>query len=115
MKSKMSAMRRPSPHPADTRGRILSAISSFPPPRIEDRNAQPCANPLYDPPGPDAPKTIAEAQARGIEVKMITGDGANEAPPWSGAGGAYRYAEKVGGVIFSGGHVPPNLVCEMEM
>jgi H+-transporting ATPase len=30
--------------------------------------------PLYDPPRPDAAETIAEAQARGIKVKMITGD-----------------------------------------
>jgi H+-transporting ATPase len=30
--------------------------------------------PLYDPPRPDAAETIADAQARGIEVKMITGD-----------------------------------------
>jgi H+-transporting ATPase len=30
--------------------------------------------PLYDPPRQDAAETIAEAQARGIEVKMITGD-----------------------------------------
>jgi H+-transporting ATPase len=30
--------------------------------------------PLFDPPRPDAAETIAEAQARGIEVKMITGD-----------------------------------------
>ena len=30
--------------------------------------------PLYDPPRPDAAETIAQAQAHGIEVKMITGD-----------------------------------------
>ncbi|MDD5642316.1 MAG: plasma-membrane proton-efflux P-type ATPase, partial [Syntrophales bacterium] len=30
--------------------------------------------PLYDPPRPDAAETIAEAQNRGIKVKMITGD-----------------------------------------
>ncbi|MEJ2656138.1 MAG: plasma-membrane proton-efflux P-type ATPase [Desulfobacterales bacterium] len=30
--------------------------------------------PLFDPPRPDAAETIAQAQARGIEVKMITGD-----------------------------------------
>jgi H+-transporting ATPase len=30
--------------------------------------------PLFDPPRPDAADTIAQAQARGIEVKMITGD-----------------------------------------
>jgi H+-transporting ATPase len=30
--------------------------------------------PLYDPPREDAAETIAEAQAHGIEVKMITGD-----------------------------------------
>ena len=30
--------------------------------------------PLYDPPRPDAAETIAAAQQRGIEVKMITGD-----------------------------------------
>ncbi|MGC8492740.1 MAG: plasma-membrane proton-efflux P-type ATPase [Syntrophobacteraceae bacterium] len=30
--------------------------------------------PLFDPPRPDAKETIAEAQARGIEVKMVTGD-----------------------------------------
>jgi H+-transporting ATPase len=30
--------------------------------------------PLYDPPRPDAAETIAAAQTRGIEVKMVTGD-----------------------------------------
>ena len=30
--------------------------------------------PLFDPPRPDAAETIAETQAHGIEVKMITGD-----------------------------------------
>ena len=30
--------------------------------------------PLYDPPRPDAAEIVADAQARGIEVKMITGD-----------------------------------------
>ena len=30
--------------------------------------------PLYDPPRPDSKEAIEEAKARGVEVKMVTGD-----------------------------------------
>ena len=68
--------------------------------------------PLFDPPREDSRDTIAQAEAHGIHVKMVTGDNgaiAKEIAGQLGLGTNILPADEVFGKRRDGGHLPPQL------